>query len=117
MTGPDYYPPETAMPATSSRNAFLPLLLVELSLIIVLLWEVVIASQVRANGQRLRDQQTKIVEQSQQAQAGLEKLARDLIDVSQNDEDARAIVTKYNISVTAPPTAPAAASPVASAKP
>jgi hypothetical protein len=53
------------------------------------------------------------VEQSKEVQAKLEKLARDLIDVAGGDDDAKAIVTKYQINVTnpTPGSSPATAKP------
>ena len=63
----------------------------------------------------MREQQVKMVDQSRRVQAGLQKFARDLIEVAKTDEDAKAIVTKYGISVTnpAPAAAPAPAAPAA----
>ena len=89
-----------------SHNGFVPLVLIALSVIIVLTWELVTGSQARRNGQQLREQQSKLVEQSKQIQTGLEKLARDLINVASTDSDAKALVAKYQINVTNP--APAA---------
>ena len=64
---------------------------------------------------QLRDQQVKLVEQSKRMQAGLQKFARDLIELGKTDTDAKAIVDKYGISMNSPaPGAPAApASPAA----
>ena len=90
-------------------NAFWPLVLLAVSLIVILGWDLIVAGQVRSNGKQLREQQAKMVEQSHQVQVGLEKLARDLIEVAKSDTDAKAIVTKYNISVSEPkPGAPSA---------
>ena len=95
-------------------NGFVPACLVSLSLIMILSYELVGAGQVRANARQQREQQTKLVEQSHQIQLGLEKLARDLIETARTDDDAKALVTKYDISISNPvsnPTPSAGASP------
>jgi hypothetical protein len=108
---------ETEYSSPSSHNGFVGLTLVCLSVITVLGWDLIVARQLHSNGTQLREQQTKMVEQSRVAQTGLEKLARDLIDVSHTDDDAKAIVTKYNIAVANPaPGASPAASPNSSPK-
>jgi hypothetical protein len=96
----------------SRFNGFIPLVLVCASILVVLGWELVVAGQMRSNARSLRDQQTQMVEQSRKVQGSVEKLARDLIELAKTDDDAKALVTKYAISVAAPP-APAA-SPAAS---
>lgn len=94
------------------HTGFIPLLLIALSFIIILGWELYVGSQARTNGLRLREQQSKLVDQSKQIQTGLEKIARDLINVSTNDEDAKALVAKYRININNPaPAAAPAASP------
>ena len=92
-------------------NGFIPACLISVSLIIILTYELMVAGQTRANARQLREQQTKLVDQSKQVQSGLEKIARDLIEVSKTDDDAKAIVTKYNISVANPVASPAPAKP------
>ncbi len=92
--------------ASPRYNGFLPLVLLALSVIVVLCWELTLAGQARSNGTQLREQQTKIVEQSRKVQTGLEKIARDLIEVSKTDDDAKALIAKYAISINNP--APAA---------
>ena len=93
-------------------NGFVPLVLIALSVIIIFGWEVIVAGQARRNGRQLRDQQAKLVEQSKQIQVGLEKIARDLIELAKTDDDAKALVAKYNINISSPaPAASPAASP------
>ena len=93
--------------SSSGPTAFWPFLLVAVSLCSILGWQIRVASQVQEHGAQLRDQQVKVVEQSKRMQAGLQKFARDLIEVAKTDADAKAIVDKYGISVNSP--APAAA--------
>src|SRR5690242_5839631 len=88
-------------------NGFLPLTLLAVSWIIVLVWQLGLTGQAKGNARTLRDQQTKLVEQSKAVQAGLERLARDLVEVAKTDDDAKAIVAKYNINITPPESPPA----------
>lgn len=98
-------------PELRGANGFVPLTLLAVSFIIILSWELIVASHARSNARQLGEQQAKMVEQSKKVQTGLEKLARDLIEVSASDDDAKAIVKKYQINVTnpAPGASPAAA--------
>ncbi len=88
------------------RTAFWPLFFISLTLITVLGWELAMAGQARRTAQQLRTQQNSVVEQSQQVQLALEKLARDLVELGKTDPAAQALVTKYNISVTGVPSSP-----------
>ena len=102
---------DPTMPAQRRHNGFIPLVLIALSVIIILTWELKTGSQARQNGQQLREQQSKLVEQSRQIQIGLEKLARDLINVANSDPDAKALVAKYQINISGGTAATPAASP------
>src|SRR4029077_10123306 len=99
MTEPNDFSSDPLPLVRLRYNSFLPLMLLALSLLTILGWELVIGNQARRNGENLHEQQTKMVEQSKKIQVGLEKLARDLIALSQTDTDAKAIVAKYNINV------------------
>ncbi len=94
---PGYTPKKVDRSSSSSGpTAFWPFLLVALSLCAILIWQLIVANEVNASyGAQLRDQQVKLVEQSKRMQAGLQKFARDLIEVSKSDPDAKAIVDKY----------------------
>ena len=111
----DLYSPKKSdtVVATTAPTAFWPVMLVGLSLIAVLVWQLRAATQVKEHGAQMRDQQVKLVNQSRREQAGLQKFARDLIEVAKTDDEAKAIVTKYGIAVTnsgaAAPAAPAPA--------
>ncbi len=107
MDTPEYISEIDPASGLTRYNSFLPLALTSASVIIILIWELVVAGQGRSNFNHLRDQQTPIVEQSKKIQTALEKLARDLIEISATDEDAKAIVTKYQINVAAPAGSPA----------
>ena len=107
MNGAPEFENGTLVPARR-YNGFVPACLIAASLIIILVYELTVASQARSNAKQLRDQQTKVVEQSRQIQTGLEKIARDLIEVAKTDDDAKALVSKYAISVASPAPSPAA---------
>jgi len=70
-----------------------------LSLLIILSWEIWVGVTTRSGAQRLQEQQVRVVEQSKQIQAGLEKLVRDLVELGKTDEAAQKLVTKFGIKV------------------
>jgi cytoskeletal protein RodZ len=107
-----YSPKKTETVTTAGPTAFWPFVLLALSLCAVLVWQLIVATQARQHGAQLRDQQVKLVEQSRRVQQGLQKFARDLVEVAKTDEEAKAIVTKAGISVTNQSGSPAAAAPV-----
>lgn len=94
----EYSPKSTAHPS-QLRSAFGPFLLVALSVITVLTWQVLKAYQGYEQGQLLQQQRTKLVEQSRAVQTRLQKFLHGLIDLSATDADAKAIVTKFDISL------------------
>jgi hypothetical protein len=109
----DLYSPKTTKKTetvvSTGPTAFWPLMLLGLSLCAILGWQLKVASQLKDHGRSMREQQVKQVDQSRQVQGGLQKFARDLIEVAKTDEDAKAIVAKYGISVASPAPAAAAA--------
>ena len=112
---PGYTPKKVSRSdSTSSRSgptAFWPYVLVTVSLCAILTWQVTVATEVRDHVTQLRDQQVKLVDQSKRMQVGLQKFARDLIELSKTDADAKAIVDKYGISINASGTAAPQATP------
>jgi len=105
---------------SSGGKSFLPIVLISLSLICFFLWQLKIISQnrdnlntnkqkldefVAQNIPRLDDQ----VKKAEQIQSGLEKLVLDLLELAKTDNDAKAIVTKYNIQQNGPAASPAPA--------
>lgn len=95
-----YSPKKTETVARPAPTAFWPFMLLGLSVCSILVWQLKVANQVREHGTQMRDQQIKLVDQSRRVQAGLQKFARDLIEVAKTDDEAKAIVTKYGIAVT-----------------
>ncbi len=83
-------------------NGFWPVLLIGVSLISILTWEIWVGVAARQSAQQLGEQQVKVVEQAKQVQAGLEKLVRGLVDLSKTDEAAQKLVKKFGIKVNEP---------------
>ena len=73
-----------------------------LSLLIVFSWEIWVGVATRRSAQQLQEQQVRVVEQSKQVQAGLEKLVRGLVELGKTDEAAQKLVTKFGIKVNEP---------------
>ena len=88
-------------------NGFWPVFLLGLSLLIVLSWEIWIGVTTRSGAQQLQEQQVRVVEQSKQIQAGLEKLVRGLVELGKTDEAAQKLVKKFGININEPATTPA----------
>jgi hypothetical protein len=87
------------------QGAFLPIVLIALSLLILFCWELKNTSKQRAALQSAIQRQEEGVKQSKAIQAGLEKLVLDLLGLAKSgDADAVAIVKKYNISQQPPAT-------------
>ena len=82
-------------------HGFWPVLLLGVSLILVFGWEIWIGADTRRSAQQLQEQQVRVVDQAKQVQLGLEKLVRGLVDLSQSDEEAKKLVTKFGIKVNA----------------
>jgi len=87
-------------------NGFWPVLLMGLSLLIILSWEIWVGITTRSGAQQLQEQQVRVVEQSKQIQAGLEKLVRGLVELGKTDDGARKLVTKFGIKVNEPTATP-----------
>src|SRR5690349_9150019 len=92
-------------------NVFWPVLLMGVSLILVLTWEILVGATTRRGAQQLEDQQVRSVEQSKRVQQNLEKLVRGLVELAKTDEAAQKLVTKCGIKVTNPAGATPTASP------
>jgi len=78
-------------------TAFLPVLLLSLSLVAFFVWNMVLTVRLRAGAARVRDQQEMMVLQAMQAEERMKRMMVDLLELAKTDEDAEAIVTKYNI--------------------
>ena len=92
--------PNDALESSHCKGAFLPLLLVGVSLALVLIFQVSMLLPQRDLLQKIIEQNKKGVEQSLQVQTSLQKLVTDLLAAASDDKDAQAIITKYGIQVT-----------------
>ncbi len=88
-------------------DAFLPLTLLSISLVLIFIWQLSAISSQRTAFQSTIQRQEDLVSQSHKVQAGLEKLVNDLLDLAQTDNDAKEIVKKYGIQRNANAPAPA----------
>ena len=88
------FSPETESHGCAS-NAFIPLVVLSLSFIILLGWQVHNSSTQRSLFEDAIKRQEPAVNQSNQVQAGLAKLATDLLEAAQTDDTAKQIAAKY----------------------
>ena len=88
---------------TIERDAFLPLLLLTLSVLLFFIFQINGLTTQRGAFKNAIERQDQIVKQSRQVQDMLKNLAVDLLNASKTDDAAKAIVTKYNIQQQAPP--------------
>ncbi len=89
-------------------NPFWPVSLIAVSLLVVLVWNTLLAVQQWHGGYRISVQQEIAVAQTVQAEDKLKAMMMDLIELSKRDQDAKSIVKKYNVTFNQPlATAPA----------
>jgi hypothetical protein len=94
---------QSAVPRSEERfHGFWPLLLMAISLLLILSWEILVGVQARETAQQTQQQQLRLVDQAKQVQFGLEKLVRGLVELSKTDEDAKRLVTKFGIKIGEP---------------
>ena len=84
-------------------NAFLPIVLIAASLLVFLGRDLAITRQQKTELKQVVEQQAPALAQSREVGAKFEKMVRDLLQLAQTDEEARAIVAKYGISVNTAP--------------
>ena len=114
-------------PSFDRSDAFLPLVLIALSLILVFIWQLTNLSKQRTNLRASQEQYEAAfrntipqldqqLQQSRAVQAKLESLVTDVLNLAKDgDTDAKAIVDKYKIQQQGTPAAATASpSPAAS---
>ena len=99
-------PTETTSASPQTMSAFLPLVLMAVSLLFSLVWQLKNSSAQSDLLQQNITQRQQGVAQSRQLQSGLEKLVMDLIDAAKDDDDAKRVIAKYNIQMGGKPVAP-----------
>jgi hypothetical protein len=80
-------------------HGFWPVFLIGLSLLLVFAWEIWVGVATRHAAQQLQEQQVRMVDQAKQVQSGLEKLVRELVELSKTDDAAKKLVTKFGVKV------------------
>ena len=98
-------------------DAFIPIVILAISLIVLLGWQVSESSTQRTMLENALTRGQAAVTQAQQVQGTVSKLASDLLEAAQTDDTAKAIVNKYNIKQSNPAGDASAPSPEASASP
>ena len=98
-------------------DAFIPIVIIAITLIVLLGWQVSQTSSQRTMLENALTRGEAAVTQAQQVQGTVSKLAQDLLDAAQTDDTAAQIVKKYNIKQTAPAGDTTGAIPAASASP
>jgi hypothetical protein len=88
---------ETAGGFGFPMDAFIPLVLLSVGFIVLLGWQVSNTSSQRTQLESLITRQEPSVNQAQQLQASLGKLAGDLLKAAETDDTAKAIAAKYGI--------------------
>jgi uncharacterized protein YigA (DUF484 family) len=105
----DEYPSETETETMGGfkLDGFIPLVILCVSFIVLLGWQVSVASSQRTMLENAITRQEPSVTQSQQIQASVTKLVTDLLQAAQTDDTAKKIVDKYKIQQNAPAASPA----------
>jgi hypothetical protein len=98
---------ERALNGGSTISPLLPTLLMGISLLVMLSWQVFLGVRQYQVGQDVERRQDALLAQAAQAEEFLQGLMLDLIELAKTDPAARDIVQRYNISFT-PPLAPGA---------
>ncbi len=88
--------------STSPSSPFIPVLLLSISIVLLLIWQFIIAWNTRGNLRTQFEQRKPLVTQSELVQGNVQKLVNDLLDLSTTDADAKKVVDKYNIRRNAP---------------
>ncbi len=85
---------------TSSNETpcfFWPYAMLALSLIFILVWQLVLAANARGTIKAQANNLTQVSAAAQQTKDSLQKIVVDLLELSKSDNDAKAIVDKYQI--------------------
>lgn len=100
--------PQDGQSGQSFMSPFIPVLLVSVAMIILLGYQLTIIFGQRSGLQKQIAQQTEVVTRAVQTQNELQRVVMELLALSETDADAKAIITKYKIASSTPPSAPAA---------
>jgi hypothetical protein len=88
--------------STPTFSAFLPLVIVELTVIVFLGWQLSIGARQYMQGRDIAGQQEIMLEQAAQIETNFQALMLDVIALAERNPDVSAIVENYNIRYTPP---------------
>ncbi len=98
-------------------SPFAPLLVLLISVIVVLTWNVAAAVQQRMAGVRITDQQIQQMTQAVEVEGKLRQIMADLVLLAGKDPEAAAITRKYSITFNSPAPAKALSLPAGDVAP
>ncbi|HWL54491.1 MAG TPA: hypothetical protein VNQ90_18775 [Chthoniobacteraceae bacterium] len=107
----------TSSASTRTFSPFLPLLGFGLSLVLFFGWQVNNTRQQREQLEQAISQREEAVQQADQQRGALLSLARQVIELAPGDAAAKAVVKKYQISLTNPDAPAVHPSPEAASSP
>ncbi|MEI8121340.1 MAG: hypothetical protein WCI20_04770 [bacterium] len=93
---------DTPVNQAECHSAFVPLLLILISFIMILGWTLTVSVRQATNLQTAKFQVWQAAEQSRQAEEKLKALLSDLVDLAKEDPAAAVIVKQYKIKQNAP---------------
>lgn len=93
-------------PAVKTYSAFIPLVLIALSVIILFAWNLMVALNQHSAGVRISAQQELQVTQAAQTEEKLKAMMTDLVELAKSDTDAETIMKRYKIAFTPPAKTP-----------
>lgn len=94
---------ESSSDFSIEKDAFLPVLLLGLSVLLFFVFQISQLAAQRGAIETTIGRQDQVVKQSRQIQDMLKGVALDLLNVAKSDDNAKAIVAKYNIQQQPPP--------------
>ena len=89
---------------SNSASPFIPILLLSVAMVLLLLWQCLVAWNTGGNLRTQIEQRQPLVNQSQLVQTNVQKLINDLLILSETDADAKKIIDKYQIRRNTPAT-------------
>lgn len=98
----------TSTSAGTPFSPFWPLIMLGVSVVLFMGWQVVMGARQHVDLLRLADQQNILATQAGQREAQLQSLMMELLDLAKTDDDAREIADKYNIKFNPPSAEPTA---------
>lgn len=83
--------------SSTPASPFIPILLLSVAMVLLLVWQCIVAWNTRGNLRTQFEQRKPLVAQSELVQGNVQKLVNDLLNLSETDADAKKVVDKYKI--------------------